>query len=211
MTLRILCYSLTLCRIYCVCKTFIFAAYSPEMIRLPRRITEKVRPFKWLRILPNFLRIPANFLRSLVCRISCESFAIVKTSYECLTITTNALPSIRIYRDAYENNKNNYAFLATFRNRFLIFATPHERPRMPTNIYECLAITLRSLRIDGELHCKPFRHTFATGETSITFETPQKRPRILTNSYECLAIICDHYEFMANCIHKPIRHIFATV
>ena len=65
------------------------------MIRLPRRITEKVRPFKWLRMLPNFLRIPANFLRSLqsVCRISCESFANVKTTYECLTITTHALPS----------------------------------------------------------------------------------------------------------------------
>ena len=90
--------TLTLWRISCVCKTFIFAAYSPEMIRLPRRITEKVRPFKWLRMLPNFLRIPANFLRSLrsVCRISCESFANVKTTYECLTITTNALPSISI-------------------------------------------------------------------------------------------------------------------
>ena len=87
------------------CKTFIFAAYSPEMIRLPRRITEKVRPFKWLRMLPNFLRIPANFLRSLrsVCRISGESFAKVKTTYECLT---NALPSIIIYCDAYENNKH---------------------------------------------------------------------------------------------------------
>ena len=144
---------LTLWRISCECKTFIFAAYSPEMIRLPRRITEKVRPFKWLRMLPNFLRIPANFLRSLrsICRISCESFANVKTTYECLTITTNALPSIRIYCDTYENNKNN-AFLANFRDRFLIFATPHERPRMLTNIYECLAITLRSLRIDGELH-----------------------------------------------------------
>ena len=44
---------------------------------------------------------------------------------------------------------------------------------------------------------KPIRHTFATGETSITFETPQKRPQMLTNSYECLAIICDHYKFMA--------------
>ena len=91
--------TLTLWRISCECKTFIFAAYSPEMIRLPRRITEKVTPFKWLRI-------PANFLRSLgsVCRISCESFANVKTTYECLTITTNALPSIRIYCDAYEND-----------------------------------------------------------------------------------------------------------
>ena len=146
--------TLTLWRISCECKTFIFAAYSPDMIRLPRRITEKVRPFKWLQMHPNFLRIPANFLRSLrsVCRIPRESFANVKTTYECLTITTNALPSIRIYCDAYENNKNKYAFLTNFRNRFLIFATPHERPRMLTKIYECLAITLRSLRIDGELH-----------------------------------------------------------
>ena len=34
----------------------------------------------------------------------------------------------------------------------IIFASPHERPRMLTNTYECLAITLRSLRIGGELH-----------------------------------------------------------
>ena len=86
-------------------KKIIFAANSLEMIRLPRIITEKVRPFKWLRMLPNFLRIPANFLRSLrsVCRISCESFANVKNTYDCVTITTNALPSIRISCDAYEN------------------------------------------------------------------------------------------------------------
>ena len=92
----------------CECKTIIFAANSPEIIRLPRRITEKVRPFKWSRILPNFLRIPANFLQNLrsVCRISSESFANVKNTSECLTITTNALPPIRIYGDAYENNKN---------------------------------------------------------------------------------------------------------
>ena len=100
--------TLTSWRISCECKTFIFAANSPEMIRLPRTVTEKVRPFKWSRMLPNCLRIPANFLRSLrsVCRISCEAFANVKTTYECLTITANALPSIRIYCDAYENNKN---------------------------------------------------------------------------------------------------------
>ena len=92
----------------CECKTTIFAANSPEMMRLPRRIIEHVRPFKWLRMLPNFLRIPANFLRSLrsVCRISCKSFANVKNTYECLTITTNALPSIRTDCDAYENNQN---------------------------------------------------------------------------------------------------------
>ena len=77
-------------------------------LTMPSRITEKVRPFKWLRMLPNFLRIPANCLRSLrsVCRISFESFANVTTTYECLTITTNALLSIRIYCDVYENNRN---------------------------------------------------------------------------------------------------------
>ena len=53
----------------------------------PGELLEKVRPFKWLRMLPNFLRIPANFLRSLrsVCRISGESFAYVKTTCEWLT------------------------------------------------------------------------------------------------------------------------------
>ena len=120
-------------------------------------------------MLPNFLRIPANFLRSLrsVCRISCESFANVKTTYECLTITTSALSSIRMYCDAYENNKNNvYAFLANCRNQFLIFATPHERPRMLTNIYECLAITLRSLRIHAFV--SPFAIYSPQYETSIT-------------------------------------------
>ena len=56
----------------------------------------------------NASKFLTNFLRSLrsVCRISGESFANVKTTYECLTITTHALPSIRIYCDAYENNKN---------------------------------------------------------------------------------------------------------
>ena len=134
----------------------IYSQQIRQMIRLHRRIIENVRPFKWLRMLPNFLRIPANFLRSLrsVCRISCESFANVKNTYECLTITTNALPSIRISCDAYEHFMKliRICFLANFRNMFLIFATPHERPRMLTNSYECLAITLRSLQIDGELH-----------------------------------------------------------
>ena len=39
-------------------------------------------------------------------------------------------------------NIQEYAFLANFRSMFLIFATPRERPRMLTNTYECLAITL---------------------------------------------------------------------
>ena len=51
-----------------------------------------------------FLTNPCEFLTKLrsVCRISGESFANVKTIYECLTITTNALPSIIIYCDSYE-------------------------------------------------------------------------------------------------------------
>ena len=160
--------TLTLWRIFCECKTFRFAAYSPEMIRLPRRITEKVRPFKWLRMLPNFLRIPANFLRSLrsVCRISCESFANVKTIYECLTITTNALPSMRIYCDAYDNNKNcirkpiRHAF-ATGETR-ITFETPQKRPRMLTNSYECLAIICDHYEFMANCIRKPIRHIFAT-------------------------------------------------
>ena len=56
-----------------------------------------------------FLTTPCEFfLRSLrsACRISCETFANVKNTYECLTIITHALSSIRISCDAYENNKN---------------------------------------------------------------------------------------------------------
>ena len=58
-----------------------------------------------------FLTNRCEFLTKLTIslRISCESFANVKTTYECLTITTNALPSIRIYCDAYENNKNMFS------------------------------------------------------------------------------------------------------
>ena len=36
---------------------------------------------------------------------------------------------------------------------------------------------------------KPIRHTFATGETSITFETPQKTT---ANAYEQLRMSGDH-------------------
>ena len=57
--------TLPLWRISCECKTFIFAAYSPEMRRLPRRITEKVRPFIWLRMLPIFFTNPCEFLTKL--------------------------------------------------------------------------------------------------------------------------------------------------
>ena len=44
----------------------------------------------------------------------------------------------------------------------IIFATPHERPRMLTNTYEYLAIILRSLRLVANCIRRPIRHIFAT-------------------------------------------------
>ena len=44
----------------------------------------------------------------------------------------------------------------------MIFATPHERPRMLTNTYEYLSIILRSLRLVANCIRKPIRHIFAT-------------------------------------------------
>ena len=44
----------------------------------------------------------------------------------------------------------------------IIFATPHERPRMLTNTYEYLAVILRSLRLVANCIRKPIRHIFAT-------------------------------------------------
>ena len=43
----------------------------------------------------------------------------------------------------------------------IIFATPHERPRILTNTYEHLAIILRSLRLVANWIRKPIRHIFA--------------------------------------------------
>ena len=77
----------------CECKESTFAANSPEMIRLPRRITEKVRRYKWLRMLANFLRIPANFLRSL--RLLNNQFAeFLVNPFRMLRILTNALANV---------------------------------------------------------------------------------------------------------------------
>ena len=44
----------------------------------------------------------------------------------------------------------------------IIFAMPHERPRMLTKTYEYLAIILRSLRLVANCIGKPIRHIFAT-------------------------------------------------
>ena len=79
------------------------------MIRLLRRITEKVRPQKLLRMLANFLRIPANFLQSL--RLFNNPFAeLIVNPLRMLRITTNVLRSLQmliIIMVAYYNNYIN--------------------------------------------------------------------------------------------------------
>jgi hypothetical protein len=86
-------------------------------------------PLRMLRMLMNAL---AN-----ACECSCESC-------ERLRLLTNMLQKQWEYDTRQE-----------FRNIFLnyvLFATPLKWQRMLTNTYECLAITLRSLRVGGELH-----------------------------------------------------------
>ena len=130
----------------------------------------------------------------------------MKNTYECLTITTHALPSVIIYCDAYEMLR---AFLANFRNMFLIFATQHERPRMlirtprPTNVWRSLC---DHCKLMANCIRKPIRHIFAT----VWDQHNIRNTTWTTATYECLAITCDYCELMANCIRKPIRHIFVT-
>ena len=110
-----------------------------------------------------------------LCPISLFSFKFVLIVLFCPAfygnVKTNASKSLQTSYDQYKclaNNKNGlrmvtnmsewlqicceYAFLTNFRSMFLIFVTPQNRVRMLTKAYECLAITLRSLRIVGELH-----------------------------------------------------------
>ena len=70
--------------------------------------------------------------------------------YKRLTITTNALPLIRM---AYEllPNMLRICVFTNFMNLFLKFAKPRERPRMYTNTNECKAVTMRPLRFVTEL------------------------------------------------------------
>ena len=66
------------------CKKLIFFANSPEMIRLV------VRPYKWVRMFANFLRILSNFLRSL--QLLNNQFAeFLVNPLRLLRIPTNAL------------------------------------------------------------------------------------------------------------------------
>ena len=71
--------------------------------------------------------------------------------YKHLMITTNALPSIRMACDCLQI-RLEYAFLKNFRNMFLIFAKPRERPLVLTNINECQAITLQPLQLLANCH-----------------------------------------------------------
>ena len=181
------------------------------MIRLPRRITEKVRPYKWLRILPNFLRIPANFLRSLrsVCRISCESFANVKNTYECLTITTNALPSIRISCDAYENVTKTiricfpsecYEHVPNIRYTTWNTTNAYEHLRMSGDHFAIIANWWRIAFVSTFAIYSPLCETAWYSQHHMNDRECLQTPRNVWRS------LCDHSELMANCIRKPIRH-----
>ena len=70
--------------------------------------------------------------------------------YKRLTITTNALPLIRMACELLPNMLRIYVF-TNFRNMFLKFAKPRERPRMYTNTSECKAISMRPLRFVTKL------------------------------------------------------------
>ena len=70
--------------------------------------------------------------------------------YKRLTITTNALPLIRMACKLLPNMLRIYVF-TNFRNMFLKFAKPRERPRMYTNTNECKAISMRPLRFVTKL------------------------------------------------------------
>ena len=80
-------------------------------------------------------------------RISIQMLA---NLYKRLTITTNALPLVRM---AYEllPNMLRICVFTNFRNMFLKFAKSRERPRMYTNTNECKLITMLPLRFVTEL------------------------------------------------------------
>jgi hypothetical protein len=141
----------------------------------PEEILKIMRPYKWLQMLENFLRMPLRILQMLA-----NAFAnACERTYTWNDYTTHA------WRIAYKHLSNvslchllashrrilceyyvclrmpllrkqwEYDIRQEFRNMFLnyvLFVTPHKWPRMLTNTYECLAITLRWLRIGGELH-----------------------------------------------------------
>ena len=104
-----------------------------------------------------FLQICTN-CPPLVLHSTEMSIRMLANLYKRLTTTTNALPTIRKAYDwlnmlqIVTNMLQIYAFLANYRSLFLISVTPQNRARMLMIACECVAITLRSLRIGGELH-----------------------------------------------------------
>ena len=79
-----------------------------------------------------------------------KSIRMLGNLYKRLTITTNALPLIRMVSELLPNMLRICVF-TNFRNMFLKFAKPRERPRMYTNTNECKAITMRPFRFLTEL------------------------------------------------------------
>ena len=92
----------------------------------------------------------------------------------------------------------------------IIFATPHERPRMLTNTYEYLAIILRSLRLVANCIRKPIRHIFATiwriCREYILLHSQGYSPQCetsITNVLSCISLLhCLHPHIQA-CWHGP--------
>ena len=78
------------------------------------------------------------------------SIRMLATIYKRLTITTNALPLIRLAFELLPNMLRICVFMS-LRNMFLKFAKPREQPRMYTNTNECKAITMRLSRFVTEL------------------------------------------------------------
>ena len=77
------------------------------------------------------------------------SIRMLANLYKRLTITTNALPLIRMACELLPNMLGICVF-TSLRNMFLKFAKPREQPRMHTNTIECKAITMRPLRFVTE-------------------------------------------------------------
>jgi hypothetical protein len=131
MPLRILVNALQIKRLHnacmanCIYTPFQCFTLSPISQPLPIAL-------RMLRMLTNALATLAN-----ACKCPCESC-------ERLRLLKKML-----------QKQWEYDIRQEFRNMFLnyfLFATLHKWQRMLTNTYKCLAITLRSLRIGGELH-----------------------------------------------------------
>ena len=78
------------------------------------------------------------------------SIRMLANLYKRLTISTNALPLMRMAWELLPNMLRICVF-TSFRNMFLKFAKPREQPRMHTNTIECKAITMQPLRFVTEL------------------------------------------------------------